>query len=120
MSHISIWMADEYGKAYAPNTRETIRRYTLHQFMEMGLVLLNPDDPGRPTNSPKNVYQIEPSALGVLRTFGAPAWDGKREKYLASVAGRNRLRKEAARCGVSLYAAGWSVSGAERDDARAG
>ncbi len=89
------WMAEEYGKAYAPNTRETIRRYTLHQFMEMGLVLFNPDEPTRPTNSPNNAYQIEPSALEVLRTFGSRSWDEEREKYLASVAGKNRLRQEA-------------------------
>ncbi len=32
-----------YGKDYKPNTRETIRRFTLHQFAEAGLVVQNPD-----------------------------------------------------------------------------
>ncbi|MCK4487912.1 MAG: hypothetical protein KAU38_14280, partial [Desulfobacterales bacterium] len=27
-----------------------------------------------PTNSPKAVYQIEPSALKLLREFGRPPW----------------------------------------------
>ncbi|MBI5765455.1 MAG: Eco57I restriction-modification methylase domain-containing protein [Planctomycetes bacterium] len=89
------WMAEKYGKKYAPNTRETIRRFTLHQFVQMGLVLLNSDDPSRPTNSPKNVYQIEPSALALLRTFGTDDWQKNLKEYLDSIQGKNRLREAA-------------------------
>ena len=85
------WVAENYGKKYAPNTRETIRRFTLHQFIEMGLVLLNPDDPTRPTNSPNNVYQIEQFALELLRCFETEAWDSNLSTYLESMAGKNRL-----------------------------
>jgi hypothetical protein len=59
-----------YGKKYAPNTRETVRRQTVHQFLQAALILANPDEPSRPTNSPKAVYQIEPSALKLIRDFG--------------------------------------------------
>jgi hypothetical protein len=52
------WLRERYGRDYKPNTRETIRRQTLHQFVDAGLVLLNPDDPNRPINSPNNCYQI--------------------------------------------------------------
>jgi hypothetical protein len=38
----------EYGKKYAPNTRETFRRQTMHQFVAAGIALYNPDDPSRP------------------------------------------------------------------------
>jgi len=89
------WMAAKYGKKYAPNTRETIRRFTLHQFTEMGFVLLNPDDPNRPTNSPKSVYQVEPSALELLRTFGTDDWQKNLAEYLDSMKGKNRLREAA-------------------------
>jgi adenine-specific DNA-methyltransferase len=89
------WMAAKYGKKYAPNTRETVRRFTLHQFVEMGLVLLNPDEPGRPTNSPKNVYQIEPSALTLLRTIDTVDWRKNLKEYLDSIQGKNRLREAA-------------------------
>lgn len=89
------WMAEKYGKKYAPNARETVRRFTLHQFVEMGLVLLNPDEPSRPTNSPKNVYQIEPSALALLRTFGTDDWQKNLKEYLDSIQGKNRLREAA-------------------------
>src|ERR1700722_4089224 len=54
---IMDWAAEHYGKRYAPNTRETFRRQTMHQFMEAGLVLYNPDNPSRPVNSPRAVYQ---------------------------------------------------------------
>jgi adenine-specific DNA-methyltransferase len=89
------WMAAKYGKKYAPNTRETVRRFTLHQFVEMGLVVLNSDDPSRPTNSPKNVYQIEPSALALLRTFGTDNWQKNLTDYVDSMQGKNRLREAA-------------------------
>ena len=52
-----------FGKKYAPNTRETVRRFTVHQFVQMGLVLANPDDPHRPVNSPDNRYQVAPTLL---------------------------------------------------------
>lgn len=59
---------------YAPNTRETIRRQTMHQFCTAGLALYNPDAPDRPVNSPKAVYQLSPEALALLQKYGSPAW----------------------------------------------
>lgn len=73
---------DYYGKNYAPNTRETVRKQTIHQFMELGLVLANLDDPKRPINSPKTKYQIEESALELLQTFGTREWETKLFVYL--------------------------------------
>jgi hypothetical protein len=68
------FFAIHYGKKYAPNTRETVRRQTVHQFMQAGIIVPNPDKPSRPVNSPKAVYQIEPSALKLLRGVGKPGW----------------------------------------------
>jgi adenine-specific DNA-methyltransferase len=65
------FFATHYGKQYKPNTRETVRRQTVHQFVQAALVIQNPDKPSRPTNSPKAVYQIEPSALKLLRDFNS-------------------------------------------------
>lgn len=80
---IMDWAREHYGKEYAPNTRETIRRQTMHQFCDAGISLYNPDKPDRPVNSPKAVYQIEPAALTLLRTFGTPAWHNGLAAYLA-------------------------------------
>ncbi|MGB8346913.1 MAG: BsuBI/PstI family type II restriction endonuclease [Ktedonobacteraceae bacterium] len=80
-----------YGKRYAPNTRETVRRQTVHQFMQAALIVANPDKPSRPTNSPKAVYRIEPSALKLLRGFGKSEWQGDLQKYLRTVKTLKRL-----------------------------
>lgn len=77
------WIRDHYRKAYAPNTRETVRRQTMHQFVDAGIARYNPDQPSRPVNSPAAVYQIEPAALALLRTFGTPAWAHRLTAYLA-------------------------------------
>ena len=80
---IMDWVRKHYGKEYAPNTREMFRRQTMHQFCAAGITLYNPDKSDRPVNSPKAVYQIEPSALALLRTFGTPAWHDSLTTYLA-------------------------------------
>lgn len=79
---IMDWAREHYGKEYAPNTRETFRRQSMHQFCDAGIALHNPDKPDRPVNSPKAVYQIEPAALVLLRTFGTPAWHDSLAAYL--------------------------------------
>ncbi|PZU99069.1 MAG: restriction endonuclease [Leptolyngbya sp.] len=80
---IMDWVRQHYGKAYAPNTRETVRRQTMHQFVAAGIALYNPDQPNRPVNSPKAVYQIEPAALTLLRTFGTADWHNALTTYLS-------------------------------------
>jgi hypothetical protein len=80
---IMDWAREHYGKEYAPNTRETFRRQTMHQFCDAGLAVANPDQPTRPINSPKWCYQIEPAALTLLRAFGTPAWHDRLTAYLA-------------------------------------
>ncbi len=80
---IMDWARKHYAKEYAPNTRETLRRQTMHQFCDAGIALYNPDQPDRPVNSPKAVYQIEPAVLILLRTFGAEAWSDALTFYLA-------------------------------------
>lgn len=77
------WARKHYRKDYAPNTRETVRRQTMHQFVDAGIALYNPDVPDRPVNSPKAVYQIEPSTLGLIRSFGTRVWSDELSAYLA-------------------------------------
>ena len=80
---IMEWVRKHYGKHYAPNTRETIRRQTMHQFVDAGIALRNPDEPSRAVNSPKTVYQIEPAALALLRSYGSDRWHSNLTAYLA-------------------------------------
>jgi adenine-specific DNA-methyltransferase len=78
------FFARYYGKRYAPNTRETVRRQTVHQFLDAGLIVANPDDPARPINSGKTVYQVEASTLELLRTYGFEGWHERLREYLTS------------------------------------
>lgn len=87
-------IASAYGVRYAPNTRETVRDDAVKYFVEAGLLLRNPDDPTRPTNSGKTVYQVEPTALGLLRRFGTSQWSTSLAEYLAN---RESIRRELVR-----------------------
>ena len=71
-----------YGKDYAPSTRETFRRQTIHQFVQAGVATYNPDKPARPVNSPKAVYRILPETLELLKTYGTKQWKSKLQAYL--------------------------------------
>jgi hypothetical protein len=99
------WAREHYEKDYAPNTRETFRRQTMHQFVEAGIVLYNPDKPDRPVNSPKAVYQIEPDVLILLRSFGTPEWHSALESYLGrheTLATRYAYEREQTRIPVKI------------------
>ncbi len=76
------WMKDKYGKEYAANSRETIRRQTVHQFEQARLINRNPDDPSRPTNSGDTRYQLTEDAAGVFRAFGNRNFSKKCDEFL--------------------------------------
>jgi hypothetical protein len=72
-----------FNKKYAPNTRETIRRFSLHQLAQAGLVELNPDKPSRAINSPNNVYQAAVVFVKLAKKFGSVAWANDVKKFIA-------------------------------------
>ena len=78
------FFAEHYGKRYAPNSRETVRRQTVHQFLQASLIAENPDRPDRPTNSGRTVYQITSESLTLLQSYGTAAWGNLLEKYIVS------------------------------------
>lgn len=84
---IMDWIRDEYGLEYAANTRETVRRQTLHQFADAGLLEQNADKPERPINSPHWNYQVTIEALAVIRLFGTPRFKPALKKYLQKLPG---------------------------------
>lgn len=74
---IMDWMRCHFGKEYKANSRESVRRRTIHQFVMAGIALRNPDSLARATNSQDTVYQISPQALALFKTYGKADW-GKR------------------------------------------
>jgi adenine-specific DNA-methyltransferase len=81
---IMDWCRENYGKEYAPNTRETFRRQTLHQFVEAGICLYNPDKLDRPVNSPKACYQITEELDELFKTYGLKTWKSNLKKHLGN------------------------------------
>jgi hypothetical protein len=79
------FMRGKYDKDYAANSRETIRRQTVHQFDQARLIDRNPDDPMRPTNSGKTVYQLTDPAIEILRTYGTAEFDKRVTEFINQV-----------------------------------
>ena len=79
---IMDWIRDQFGVEYKPNSRETIRRSTLHQFVIAKIVEENVDCPDRPINSPKWNYRVTDAALKVFRDHGRPAFESELERFL--------------------------------------
>lgn len=84
---IMDWIRDKYGVEYAPNSRETIRRFTLHHFADALLVQQNPDDPKRPVNSPKWCYQVHRRAMEVIKAYEGADFEPLLDSYLADLPG---------------------------------
>lgn len=80
---IMAFIASRYGKSYAPNTRETVRRQVLHQFVQARIADYNPFEPDLPTNSPRAHYAVSEAALAVIQTYGSPAWEGAAAQFIA-------------------------------------
>ena len=72
---------EHYEKNYAPNTRETFRRQSMHQLVDAGIALYNPDKPDRPVNSPHAVYQISAAALYLIKQYGTDTYILSLEKF---------------------------------------
>lgn len=86
-----------YRKRYAENTRETIRRHAIHQFVQGGILARNPDDSSLPTNSPRTHYALTEEALAVIRAHGTPAFAALASAFLVQVGGGLAARYSAKR-----------------------
>lgn len=85
VTEIMDWIRDNYGHEYAPNTRETIRRQSLHQMNAAGITLYNPDNPSRSVNSPNNCYQISDETLKLIQSYSSHNWDEQLQTYLKNI-----------------------------------
>lgn len=76
------FMAEHYDKKYMPNSRETIRKETVHQFCDGAIALRNEDNGERATNSPKYRYRLTDEVLDVIRTYGTDKWEEMLSEWL--------------------------------------
>ena len=77
------FLNSNYKFSYAENTRESIRRQTIHQFEQAGLIERNRDNPSRPINSGKTVYSITPELLEVIKSFKTKEWKNKLKAFIS-------------------------------------
>ncbi len=82
---IMKFIKDMYGKDYKPNSRETIRRQTLHQFEQARIVDRNRDNPSRATNSKDNNYSLNQPILDILAVYPNGKWEEKVEDFKRQV-----------------------------------
>lgn len=75
---------ERYGREYAENTRETIRRQVIHQFEQAGLVIRNPNSPGLATNSPRTHYTLSDAAIRTIRDYGSEGWQQVVQSFITS------------------------------------
>lgn len=82
---IMEFIRNDYGMDYKPNSRETIRRQTLHQFEQARIVDRNRDNPARATNSKDNNYSLNEPILGILQEYPDGNWKERLEAFNSSV-----------------------------------
>jgi adenine-specific DNA-methyltransferase len=80
--NMMAFMKQHYGRTYAENTREVVRRQVIHQFEQARIVDRNPDDHARPTNSPNTCYALTDGVLEVLSHYGKQTWDNAVTQFL--------------------------------------
>ncbi|MBE0513917.1 BsuBI/PstI family type II restriction endonuclease [Sulfurimonas sp.] len=82
---IMKFIEKEYKHKYATNSRESIRKETLHQFEQAGLIERNRDDAARATNSSKNNYSLNRSVINILHAYPHGKWKLKVQEHLDEV-----------------------------------
>jgi type II restriction enzyme len=114
ISESMAWMAEHYPDVpkgrldpvrYAPNSRESIRKGSVHQLMAAGILEANTDDPGRPVNSGDYSYRPSDLAVRTVRAFRSDRWEQARSSFyeeLGSLRERWAAERERHRVPVRL------------------
>ena len=76
------FMAEQYDKVYAPNSREDIRKKSMHTMRTAAIIEDNTDTPA--TNSKNYSYRITEEALKVIRSYGSKDWEATLKEFLDS------------------------------------
>lgn len=76
---IIAFIRENYGIAYAENSRETIRKQALHHFRNAAIA----EDNGRATNSPNYCYRITCEMLRLVQSFRSGMWEEEKAVFLS-------------------------------------
>ena len=75
---IMEFIKQNYGVAYAENSRETFRKQAMHHFRIAALI----EDNLKATNSPNYRYRITIEALNLIKKYETKDWNKELAKYL--------------------------------------
>lgn len=74
IEQIRSFIEENLDIVYAANTRESIRKESVRQLVDAGILLFNADMPDRATNDRNSNYRVSPDALSLFRTYGTVEW----------------------------------------------
>lgn len=77
---VIAYTKENYGVAYAENSRETFRKQAMHHFRNAAFI----EDNGKATNSPNYRYRLTDEMLSLIRCFGTEHWESEKQKFLHS------------------------------------
>ena len=93
---IITFISENYGIAYAENSRETFRKQALHTFRAAALV----EDNGKATNSPNYRYRITKETIALIKKYNTTSWKeelnhfcDKHESLISLYGKHNELQK---------------------------
>jgi hypothetical protein len=85
------FISENFGFQYKPNSREGIRKKSLHEFLYYRIINQNEDEPDRATNSSAYNYSLTPEFLKVLKSYKNNSWEHELDEFISSI---DNLRKE--------------------------
>lgn len=77
---ILLFTKENYGIAYAENSRETFRKQAMHHFRNAAFI----EDNGKVTNSPNYRYRLTDEMLKLIRSYGTYEWNNMKSEFLAN------------------------------------
>ena len=109
---VIAFAAEAYGKEYAENTRETIRRQAIHQFVQAGVLVRNPDEPRLATISPRTHYALTAEVLQVIHAFGTRGFDAAAVTFREATGGglAERYAKPRRAANVTVIVGGAAIT----------
>lgn len=77
---VIAYIRENYGVAYAENSRETLRKQAMHHFRNAAFI----EDNGKPTNSPNYRYRLTSEMLHLLQCYATVEWEKVRGQFLST------------------------------------
>lgn len=75
---VIAYTKENYGVAYAENSRETFRKQAMHHFRNAAFI----EDNGKATNSPNYRYRLTDEMLSLIQSYGTDKWESEKLNFL--------------------------------------